>query len=171
MMHKAWSSIEEVPYCFSRSSVKLHIHTTKEIVDFDPYIERFRTVTPVRIDRCYEMMHKAWSSIEEVPYRFSRSSVKVRGHAAKKKSSIRTQIGRFQSVTLDWIHQWLWNDTQSLKQHRRGALLLAATKQLYEWFSLSVTVLPLSPPGWRGIVVTVRAGGRAAAKIAESISR
>ena len=60
MMHKAWSSIEEVPYCFPRSSVKFHIHTTKEIVDFDPYIGRFRTVTPVRIDRCYEMMHKAW---------------------------------------------------------------------------------------------------------------
>ena len=34
--------------------------------------------------------------------------------------------------------------------------------------------LPLSPPGWRGIVVTVRAGGRAvgraAAKLAEPIS-
>ena len=44
------------------------------------------------------------------------------------------------------------------------------------------TFLPLSPPGWRGIVVTVRAGewaggrvygrpaGRAAAKLAEPIS-
>ena len=36
--------------------------------------------------------------------------------------------------------------------------------------------LPLSPPGWRGIVVTVRAGGRAggwaaAAKLAEPTSR
>ena len=30
--------------------------------------------------------------------------------------------------------------------------------------------LPLSPPGWRGIVVTVRAAGRAAAKLAEPIS-
>ena len=34
--------------------------------------------------------------------------------------------------------------------------------------------LPLSPPGWRGIVVTVRAGGRAAwraaARLAEPIS-
>ena len=42
-------------------------------------------------------------------------------------------------------------------------LVLAATKQLYEWYFLSVchTFLPLSPPGWRGIVVTVRAGRRA----------
>ena len=34
--------------------------------------------------------------------------------------------------------------------------------------------LPLSPPGWRGIVVTIRAGGRvvgrAAARLAEPIS-
>ena len=36
MMHKAWSSIEEVPYCFSRSSVKFQGHTALKIVDFDP---------------------------------------------------------------------------------------------------------------------------------------
>ena len=33
-----------------------------------------------------------------------------------------------------------------------------------------LTYLPFSPPGWRGIVITVRAGGRAAAKLAEPIS-
>ena len=36
MMHKAWSSIEEVPYCFSRSYVKLQGHTAQNITDFDP---------------------------------------------------------------------------------------------------------------------------------------
>ena len=36
MMHKAWSSIEEVPYCFSRSYVKLQGHTAKKIYYFDP---------------------------------------------------------------------------------------------------------------------------------------
>ena len=55
------------------------------------------------------MMHKAWSSIEEVPYRFSRSYVKLQGHMAKKKS-ILTQIGRFRTVTPAWIHRWLRND-------------------------------------------------------------
>ena len=35
-MHKAWSSIEEVPYCFSRSYVKLQGHTAQKIIDFDP---------------------------------------------------------------------------------------------------------------------------------------
>ena len=36
MMNKAWSSIEEVPYCFSRSSVKFQGHTALKIVEFDP---------------------------------------------------------------------------------------------------------------------------------------
>ena len=36
MMHKAWSSIEELPYCFSRSSVKFEGHMAKKIVDFYP---------------------------------------------------------------------------------------------------------------------------------------
>ena len=35
-MHKAWSSIEEVPYCFSRSSIKFQGHTALKSVEFDP---------------------------------------------------------------------------------------------------------------------------------------
>ena len=46
---------------------------------------------------------------------------------------------RFRTVTPVWIHRWLWNVEQSLKQQRRdGLLFLAATKQLYEWYFLSV---------------------------------
>ena len=36
MMHKAWSSIEEVPYCFWRSSVKYQGHTGWKIDDWNP---------------------------------------------------------------------------------------------------------------------------------------
>ena len=36
MMHKAWSSIEEVPYCFARSSVIFQGRTALKIVEFDP---------------------------------------------------------------------------------------------------------------------------------------
>ena len=36
MIHKAWSSIEEVPYCFPRWSVKFQGHTALKIVKFDP---------------------------------------------------------------------------------------------------------------------------------------
>ena len=69
------------------------------------------------------MMHNSWSSMEEVPYCFSMSSVKLQGHTTKKNPSILTQIRRFRTVTPVWIHQWLGNDAQSLKLHRRGALL------------------------------------------------
>ena len=36
MLHKAWCCLEEVPYCFSRSSVKSQGHTALKIVDFYP---------------------------------------------------------------------------------------------------------------------------------------
>ena len=36
MMHSAWSSIVEVPYCFSRSYIKFQGHTALKIVEFDP---------------------------------------------------------------------------------------------------------------------------------------
>ena len=36
MMHKAWSRVGEVPYCFSRSSVKFHGRTALKIVEFNP---------------------------------------------------------------------------------------------------------------------------------------
>ena len=52
------------------------------------------------------MVHKAWNSIENVPFCFWRSSVKFKGHTAKK-ASISTQIRRFRTVTLVWMHQWL----------------------------------------------------------------
>ena len=35
-MHRAWSSIVEVPYCFSRSYVKFQGHTALKIVEFHP---------------------------------------------------------------------------------------------------------------------------------------
>ena len=114
MMHKAWSNIEEVPYCISRSSVKFQGHKDKKLPNLIR-IKGFRTVTQVWIIHGFEMMHKAWCSTEEVPYCFPRSSVKFQG---QKKTSILTQIGRFRTVNLVWIHWWLWNDAQSLKQHR-----------------------------------------------------
>ena len=48
--------------------------------------------------------------MEDVPYCFSRSSIKFQGHAGKKPT-ILTQIERFRIVILIWIHGWLSNDT------------------------------------------------------------
>ena len=43
---------------------------------------------------------------------------------SQRWKQILLQFGHFRAVTRVWIHWWLWNDAQSLKSHRRGALLL-----------------------------------------------
>ena len=98
----------------------------------------------------FQMMHKAWSNIVEVPYCFSRSFCKFQGHT-RQKTSILTQIWRFRTVTPVRIHWWLWNDAQSLKQHKRSALLffkvncqisrLHGTKNRRFWPEMSVSGL------------------------------
>ena len=70
----------------------------------------------------YEMMHKAWSNIEGVPYCFSRSSVKFQGHTGEKIADFDPNWV-FPDLTWVLICRWLSNDTQSFKQHRRGAPL------------------------------------------------
>ena len=71
-----------------------------------------------------------------------RSDVHAKGQGQRSKvkvTEVNTQLSRFQTLTPVWIHIWQWNYAHSWKQHKRGALLfLAATKQLYEWFSPSV---------------------------------
>ena len=83
---------------------------------------RFRTVTPVWIHILRWNYAQSLMLLRRGALLFSRSSVKFQGHTAKK-SSILTQNGRFRTVTPVWIQWWLWNDAQSMKQHRRGALL------------------------------------------------
>ena len=81
MMHKAWSIIEDVPYSFSRSSVKFQGHTGQKIANFD----QNWAFPEFEFTDGYEMMQKAWSSIEEVPYCISKSSVKFQGRTGQKK--------------------------------------------------------------------------------------
>ena len=52
-----------------------------------------------------------------MPYCFSRSSAKFQGHTAKKIVDFDPNWA-FRTVTPIRIHWWLWNDAQSLKQHR-----------------------------------------------------
>ena len=82
MMHKAWSCIEEVSHCFSRSSVKFQGHTGQKSRRFWPKFG----VSGLQFELIdgYEMKHKAWCSWEDVPYCFSRSSVKFWGHRGQK---------------------------------------------------------------------------------------
>ena len=106
----------------SWSEVKFQGHTAKKNPRFWPKLGVSGLQLQLEFKYDDEMMHRAWYCLGEVPYCFSRSSVKFQGHTAKK-SLILTQIGRFRTATLVWIHWWPWNDAQSLKQHGRGALL------------------------------------------------
>ena len=69
------------------------------------------------------MMHKAWCSIEEVPYYLSRPSIEFQGHTGQKKSLILTRIEHFRTVTRVWFHQWILNHAQSLMYYWIGAIL------------------------------------------------
>ena len=124
MMHKAWCCLGEVPYCFWRSSVKLQGHMAKKIIDFEP-----NWVFPDCNSSLNSPMATKWCTKLEVALK--RCPIVFQGHPPnfkvtrlKKKSSILTQIGCFQTVNQVLIHQWLRNDAQHLKLHRRGALLL-----------------------------------------------
>ena len=55
----------------------------QKIADFDPNWE-FSECNPFEFTDGFEMMHKAWRRIEEVPYCFSRSSFKFQGHTEQK---------------------------------------------------------------------------------------
>ena len=163
MMHKAWSSIEEVPYCFARSHVKFQGHTALKIVEFDPNwafpdcnsslnspmamkccikLETAKARCPIVFQGHPSNFKVTWYKTSQILTQIghfrtvgrsqlsnpsdlpcSRSSVKFQGHMWQK-IMILTRIERFRTVTLVWIHWWLWNDAQSLKQHRRGALLI-----------------------------------------------
>ena len=65
---------------------------------------------------------------------------KGQGQRSKVKvTEVNTQLNRFRTVTPVWIHIWWRNGAYSLMMLRRGALVfLAATKQLYKWYFLSV---------------------------------
>ena len=81
----------------------------------------FRTVTPVWIHiwrwNDTQILMLLWRGAL-----LPRSSIKFQC-CTTKILLILIQIGHFRTVIPVWIHQWLWNDAQSLKHHRRGALL------------------------------------------------
>ena len=84
MHNRAWSYVEQVPYCFSRSSVKFQGHIYAEKLTILIQTEHFRTVASVWIDRWLGTVHKTWRGREEVPCCFSRLSIKFQCHTAHK---------------------------------------------------------------------------------------
>ena len=97
MMHKAWSSKEEVPYCFSRSYVKFQGHTALKIVEFDPkwaFPDWTSSLNSPMAMKCCTTLETAK---ERCPIVFQGhpSNFKVTWY---KTSPILTQIGRFRTI-------------------------------------------------------------------------
>ena len=97
MMHKAWSSIEEVPYCFSRSSVKFQGHTALKIVKFDPNWAFPDCNSSLNSPMAMKCCTKLETANERCPIVFQGhpSNFKV---TRDKTSPILTQIGRFRTL-------------------------------------------------------------------------
>ena len=176
MRHKAWSSIEEVSYCFWRSSVKFRGHTANKIVDIDldwvfpdcnsslnspmamkcctkletakercrivfqghpsnfkvtrnktspilTQIGRFRTIGRSQLSNPSDLPCLLCSH-HRIIMKFSgiiindQSKVHAKGQGQRSKvkvTEVTIQLNCFRTVTPVWIHQWLRNDTQSLK--------------------------------------------------------
>ena len=73
-----------MPYCFWGSSVKFLGHTAKTNRRFWPELSVSGLLLKFEFTNGYEMMHKTWSSLEEVPNCFARSSIKFQGRMALK---------------------------------------------------------------------------------------
>ena len=97
MMHRAWSSIVEVPYCFSRSSVKFQGHTALKIVEFDPnwvFPDSNSSLNSLMAMKCCTKLETAKERCPIV-FQYHPSNFKV---ARDKTSPNLTQIGRFRTI-------------------------------------------------------------------------
>ena len=86
-MHRAWCGIEEVPYFIFQghlSIIKVTHDKKLPIFNFLPKFGVSGLKPQFELTDGYEMMHQAWSSIEEMPYCFWRSSIKFQGHTGHK---------------------------------------------------------------------------------------
>ena len=128
MMHKAWSSIEEVPYCIARSSVKFHGHAGGKNWRFESNLRllgRSQLSNPSDLP-CWLCSHHRIIMIFSGVITQDQGKVHAEGQGQRSKvkvTEVTTQLNRFRTVTPVWIHIWWWNDTYSLMLLRRGALL------------------------------------------------
>ena len=97
MMQKAWSSMEEVPFCFSRSYVKFQGHTALKIVEFYPNWAFPDCNSSLNSPMAMKCCTKLVTAKERCPIVFQ-------GHSSNfkviryKTSPILTQIGRFRTI-------------------------------------------------------------------------
>ena len=156
MMHKAWSSIVEVPYCFAKSSVKFQRRTALKIVKFDPNWAFPDSNSSLNSPMAMKCCTKLETAKERCPIVFQGhpSNFKV---TRDKTSPIFTQIGRF--PTIGRSQHSSPSDLPCYFGYHLDLEFLAATKQLYDWFSPSVclsvrlSVTPFSPCSHHRIIM------------------
>ena len=95
------------------------------VTEVKNHVSRFRTVTPVWIHMWWWNDAQSLMMLRRGALLFFKVIHQVWKVTQDKKLPILTQIRRFWTITPVWIHRWLWNDAQSLKQHKRGALLFS----------------------------------------------
>ena len=97
MMRRAWSSIVEVPYCFSMSYVKFEGHTDLKIIKFDPGWAFPDCNSSLNSPMAMKCCTKLETAKERCPIVFQGhpSNFKV---TRDKTSPILTQIGRFRTI-------------------------------------------------------------------------
>ena len=93
MMHRAWSSMVKVTYCFSRLYVKFQGHTALKISNLTQ-IGRFRTVTPV-----WPMAMKCCTKLETAK---ERCPIVFQGHPSNFKVT--------RDKTTDFDPNWAFPD-------------------------------------------------------------
>ena len=107
----------------SKCHAKCRGQTSKvKVTEVKTQFSHFRTVTPVLIDiwgwndaQSLMLLRRGALLFFKVICQISRSN--------SWKNPPKHHNWALRAVTPVWIHPWLWNDAQSLKQHRRGALL------------------------------------------------
>ena len=97
MMHRAWSSIVEVPYCILRSYIKFQGHTALKIVEFDPNWAFPDCNSSLNSPMAMKCCTKFQTAKERCPIVFQGhpSNFKVTRY---KTSPILTQIGLFRTI-------------------------------------------------------------------------
>ena len=130
MIHRAWSSIVEVPYCFSRSYVKFQGHTALKIFEFDPNWAFPDCNSSLNSPMAMKCCTKLETAKERCPIVFQGhpSNFKVTRY---KTSPILTQIERFRTIGRSQLSNP--SDLPCLSNN----LLLHSVNQNINWSQLS----------------------------------
>ena len=128
MMHKAWSRIEEVPYCFSRSYVKLQWLWT------DGQTEN-------------TICRAVWSQLKTIGNLFYATSSFMHHFVAigEFKLELQSGNGQFGSKSTIFLAMWPWNLTMTFNKANLRDLIAATGLVIWNWiqiinFSARVTV-------------------------------